>query len=130
MLENEIMHSFDYLISRENKLSHQFQDPPATKQNNLFSKEKGGGESAIEKLKDFCGYTTAHGFGRLVESKSFVRKLFWVMALLGAFTMFTCQVVWLAEDYIRKPVETYIAIKHVRVRVLFKSFRWDASIFQ
>lgn len=104
---------FDYFFSKE---THQFQGVPATKQNNLLSAGQEGGESTvIEKLKDFCGYTSAHGFARLVESKSYVRKLFWVMACLGAFTMFTCQVIWLAQDYLRRPVETYIAMKHVRV---------------
>lgn len=83
----------------------------------MFNTDKGDDGSTNEKLKDFCGYTTAHGFGRLVESKSYVRKVFWVMACLGAFSMFTCQVIWLAQDYISKPVETYITMKHVRVRV-------------
>ena len=91
---------------------------PVIKLNNMFKAEKEDDGSTIEKLKYFSGYTTAHGFGRLVESKSYVRKVFWVMACLGAFTMFSCQVVWLAQDYISKPVETYITLKHVKVRSL------------
>ncbi|XP_078371421.1 degenerin-like protein asic-1 isoform X1 [Oculina patagonica] len=97
------------------KETHQFQVAPTIKQNNLCSADQKDGESTvIEKLRDFCGYTSAHGFARLVDSKSYVRKLFWVMACLGAFTMFSCQVIWLAQDYLRRPVETYIAMKHVR----------------
>ena len=108
-----------YFISRENKLT---QDTSTTKQNYFSDHELKDGDSTLQKLKDFCGYTTAHGFGRLVESKSWVRKVFWVLACLGAFTMFTCQVIWLAEDYIRRPVVTYINIEHVRVRVLIESY--------
>jgi len=89
---------------------------PVIKRNNMFITEKKERGSMIEKLNDFCGYTTAHGLGRLVESKSHVRKAFWVMACLGAFTMFSCQVIWLAQDYMSKPVATYIAMKHVKVR--------------
>ena len=90
---------------------------PSRKFNNLFSedeKESDGG--TIQRLKEFCGYTTAHGLGRLVDSKSYVRRLLWVMACLGAFTMFTSQVISLAEQYLSKPVETYITMKYVRVR--------------
>lgn len=102
-----------FFISEETKLAK-----PVIKLNNMFKAEKEDDGSTIEKLKYFSGYTTAHGFGRLVESKSYVRKVFWVMACFGAFTMFSCQVVWLAQDYISKPVETYITLKHVKVRSL------------
>ncbi|KAJ7385395.1 ligand-gated sodium channel [Desmophyllum pertusum] len=109
---NAIPHKLIFKMNNlENKLT---QDTSTTKQNYFSDHELKDGDSTLQKLKDFCGYTTAHGFGRLVESKSWVRKVFWVLACLGAFTMFTCQVIWLAEDYIRRPVVTYINIEHVR----------------
>lgn len=83
----------------------------------------------MERLKEFCGYTTAHGLGRLVDSKSYVRRLFWVMACLGAFTMFTSQVISLAEQYLSKPVETYITMKYVRVRTWFDILKSYERIF-
>jgi len=88
--------------------------------NNLVSpKKKKRDTRTIEKLKEFCGYTTAHGLGRLVESKGYVRRVFWVMACLGAFSVFAIQVISLAKQYMRRPVETYITMKYVRVRFLF-----------
>ena len=86
------------------------------KHNNFVTnEEKTSTSQTIEKLKDFCGYTTAHGLGRLVESKGYVRKVFWVMACLGAFSMFASQVISLAQQYVSRPVETYISMKYVRV---------------
>ena len=116
-----------FFISKEPNLANQSKGTPVIKLNNMFMTDKEKGGSTFEKLNDFCGYTTAHGFGRLVESKSHVRKTFWVMACLGAFTMFSCQVIWLAQDYISKPVETYITMKHVKVRD-FSLFAKDSFI--
>ena len=105
-----------FFISKEANLANQSKSTPIIKLNSMFMPDKEKGRSTIEKLNEFCGYTTAHGFGRLVESKTHVRKAFWVMACLGAFIMFSCQVIWLAQDYISKPIETYITMKHVKVR--------------
>ena len=82
--------------------------------------------SVSKKLKEFCGYTTAHGFGRIVDSAYFLRKAFWVLACLGAFSMFTYQVVLLMGEFMRKPVQTNIFMEHVKVCVLLRTWKVDS----
>lgn len=58
--------------------------------NSMFMLDKEKGRLIIEKLNEFCGYIIVYWFGRLVESKMYVCKVFWVMVCFGVFIMFFC----------------------------------------
>ena len=75
--------------------------------------------SVISRLKDFCGYTTAHGFGRLVESRSVFWRVFWVAACISAMALFVLQVVTLAKEYSLRPVKTRIDVEHETVSSVY-----------
>ncbi|XP_078379993.1 epithelial sodium channel subunit alpha-like [Oculina patagonica] len=63
-------------------------------------------------LADFCGYTTAHGLGRLSESKNICSRLIWSLFCIGAFTMFVLQVYNLFVIYLSRPVSTVVKVEH------------------
>ncbi|CAB3999173.1 amiloride-sensitive sodium channel subunit alpha-like, partial [Paramuricea clavata] len=61
-------------------------------------------------LVEFMGYTTGHGFGRLVEATTFVWRIFWILAILGASGMFAMEVTNLFKLYLSRPVQTSVTI--------------------
>ena len=84
--------------------------------------------AVVDRLKEFCGYTTAHGVGRLIEAKCFFWRLFWVIACVSAMTFFVLQVNSLQNEYSRRPVKTRIDVQHEIVRytqisVFFPNFK-------
>lgn len=70
-------------------------------------------------LGDFCGYTTAHGLGRLSESKNIFSRLTWSLFCIGASTMFVLQVYNLLLIYLSRPVSTVVKVEHERVSISF-----------
>lgn len=58
----------------------------------------------------FMGYTSAHGIGRLGESKTIFWKIFWSLICLGAFGMFIFQAYGLFTLYLSRPVSTSVKI--------------------
>ena len=91
-------------------------------------KEKGEGQSFSneptarqktppirELLADFCGYTTAHGLGRLSQSNNTFTRLVWTMFCLGTSTVFVLQVYNLFVIYWSKPVSTVVKVEHESV---------------
>ena len=57
---------------------------PHTEREDVENRNK----SFRDVIADFMGYTSAHGFGRLVATKSFLWKILWIMGILFGFTMF------------------------------------------
>ncbi|XP_071177414.1 epithelial sodium channel subunit beta-like [Mytilus edulis] len=53
------------------------------------------------KLRDFAGYTSIHGFGRIADSVFILRKVFWICALSASFGMCVFQVYRLSLQFIR-----------------------------
>ena len=66
-------------------------------------------------LVEFMGYTTGHGFGRLVAATTFVWRIFWTLAILGASGMFAMEVMNLFKLYLSRPVQTSVTVTFEKV---------------
>lgn len=93
--------------------------------------EKAHSKATVEKkpsinqvVSNFCSYTTAHGLGRLAESRSVFRRVVWSLFCLGALTMFVIQMYNLFVIYLSRPVSTVVNVHHESVsnRVLRVTF--------
>ena len=78
-------------------------------------KEKKDSKSFKKLIYNFMGYTSAHGVGRLAESKTVFWKIFWSLVCMGAFGMFIYQGIGLLEQFISKPVSTTVSITFEKV---------------
>lgn len=74
-------------------------------------------------LGQFCGYTTAHGLGRLSESKNIISRLTWSLFCVGASTMFVLQVYNLFLIYLSRPVSTVVKVEHESVSIYVYQFK-------
>lgn len=74
-------------------------------------------ENIPKLIRNFLGYTTAHGFSRLDGSKGVFWKIFWSFVCLGSFGMFTYQVRGLFLLYLSRPTTTSVRITFEKVRV-------------
>ena len=74
-------------------------------------------ENIPKLIRNFLGYTTAHGFSRLEGSKGIFWKIFWSLVCLGSSGMFTYQVHGLFVLYFSRPVTTTVRITFEKVRV-------------
>lgn len=66
-------------------------------------------------VKDFLGYTTAHGCGRLIAAKKIWFRVFWIVLCVGAHVAFWYQTYVLMVDYAQKPISTRISMEHAEV---------------
>ena len=73
-------------------------------------------ENIPKLIRNFLGYTTAHGFSRLEGSKGVFWKIFWALVCVGSFGMFTYQVRGLFLLYLSRPVTTSVRITFEKVR--------------
>ncbi|XP_078373784.1 epithelial sodium channel subunit alpha-like isoform X2 [Oculina patagonica] len=62
-------------------------------------------------LKCF-GYTTAHGYGRVVDAESRLHRFFWLFVCALAFGTFTQQLYVITQQYMSKPLKTRTSIGH------------------
>jgi hypothetical protein len=83
-------------------------------------------ENIPKLIRNFLGYTTAHGFSRLEGSKGVFWKVFWSVVCLGSFGMFVYQVHGLFELYLSRPVTTSVRITFEKVRMCLKSWHYYA----
>ncbi|XP_078380361.1 epithelial sodium channel subunit alpha-like [Oculina patagonica] len=68
---------------------------------------------SIQKvILNFCGYTTAHGLGRLADGGGIFRRVAWSLFCIGALVMFVLQVYNLFVIYLRRPVSTVVNVQH------------------
>ncbi|CAB3990394.1 degenerin deg-1-like, partial [Paramuricea clavata] len=67
-------------------------------------------ENIPKLIRNFLGYTTAHGFSRLEGSEGVFWKIFWALVCVGSFGMFTYQVRGLFLLYLSRPVTTSVRI--------------------
>ena len=72
-------------------------------------------------IKEFCNYTTAHGFGRLAKAKTRFSQFLWTCFILSAFTMFFYQVHGLFVLYYSRPVSIMTSLKQATVS---RSLNW------
>lgn len=79
-------------------------------------------------LGQFCGYTTAHGLGRLSESKNIISRLTWSLFCVGASTMFVLQVYNLFLIYLSRPVSTVVKVEHESVSIYVYQFKQACTL--
>lgn len=70
--------------------------------------------------KDFCGYTSAHGFERIMSSKQWIRKAFWSLLFIAAIVVLCFQVLTLFEKYQSRPLVTLVSLQSDTVRIKIK----------
>lgn len=68
-------------------------------------------------ISTFCGYTTAHGLGRLADGGGVFRRIAWSLFCIGALTMFVVQTYNLFAIYLRRPVSTVVSVQHDSVSI-------------
>jgi hypothetical protein len=79
-------------------------------------------------MTQFMGYTTGHGFGRLIAATSVVWRIFWIVAICLAFGMFVVEVMNLLQLFLSRPVQTSVSVMFEKVR--FKYFCLFAQYFR
>lgn len=75
-------------------------------------------------IKDFCGYTTAHGLGRIMAATHWVRTLLWTMLFLAALAIMAVQVQALFKKYQRRPLTTFVTVQTSTVLNDFSFYTW------
>lgn len=71
--------------------------------------------SIKQEIIHFCSYTTAHGLGRLAESRGFFHRTAWSVFCIGALIMFVIQMYNLFLIYLSRPVATVVNVHHESV---------------
>lgn len=77
----------------------------------LEEESKDSSKTLWTLIKDFCDYTSAHGFGRIKASKHWFLTIFWSVLFLGAVTIMTMQVHTLYKKYKSRPLTTLIEVQ-------------------
>ncbi|XP_015763989.1 PREDICTED: amiloride-sensitive sodium channel subunit alpha-like [Acropora digitifera] len=77
----------------------------------LEEDSKVSGKTLWTLIKDFCDYTSAHGFGRIKASKNWFLTIFWSMLFVGAVTIMTIQLHSLYKKYKSRPLTTLIEVE-------------------
>lgn len=75
-------------------------------------------------IKDFCGYTTAHGLGRIMAATHWVRTLLWTLLFLAALAIMAVQVQALFKKYQRRPLTTFVTVETSTVLNDFPFYTW------
>ena len=68
-------------------------------------------ETFISLIKDFCGYTSAHGPERIMSAKQWIRKAFWSLLFVAAITVLGMQVRTLHNKYKSRPLVTSVTLE-------------------
>lgn len=66
-------------------------------------------------LCDFLGYTSIHGAGRIVASRHWIRKTFWIISILVCLAVVSLQICDLHKHYRERPLATHVKIAHETV---------------
>ncbi|XP_060078381.1 amiloride-sensitive sodium channel subunit gamma-2-like [Ylistrum balloti] len=68
------------------------------------------------RVKDFAGYTSLHGLGRISDSKQIIQKIIWICLTLAAFGMCVFQVYRLGNQFLNFQVNTKIIMTQEKQR--------------
>ncbi|PFX34956.1 degenerin mec-4-like isoform X2 [Stylophora pistillata] len=88
--------------------------PKAGMEQQRWAKKREDQESAdtLKSLtKDFCSYTSAHGFERIMSSKQWIRKAFWSLLFIAAIVVLCLQILTLLEKYRSRPLVTLVSLQ-------------------
>ena len=94
--------------------------PKAGMEQQRWAKKREDQESAdtLKSLtKDFCSYTSAHGFERIMSSKQWIRKAFWSLLFIAAIVVLCLQILTLLEKYRSRPLVTLVSLQSDTVRI-------------
>lgn len=80
--------------------------------NETNSKTERRSIGAIDKLREFCSETTAHGFARLASATSLVERLIWSVCLLAALSYTILQGYSLVSAHLSYPVDIKVEMRH------------------
>ena len=80
-------------------------------------------ETFMSLIRDFCGYTSAHGFERVMSAKEWIRKAFWSLLFIAAITVLGLQVHTLYHKYKNRPLVTLVTLQSDTV------MRWTPPSF-
>ena len=69
-------------------------------------------------IRDFCDYTSAHGFGRINASRHWISTIFWILLCVAAVTMTTVHLHMLYKKYQSRPRTTLVEIETATVRIV------------
>ena len=90
----------------------------------LEEDSKDSGKTLWTLIKDFCDYTSAHGFGRIKASKNWFLAIFWSMLFVGKVTIMTIQLHSLYKKYNKsRPLTTLIEVETSTVSQFSREFR-------
>ena len=70
-------------------------------------------------LSDFFQHTSMHGAERIVTSHEWIRKILWIILMLGALGVSSWQIHQLYSLYHKRPLATHVAIERDSVIKLF-----------
>ena len=73
-------------------------------------------ETFMLLIKDFCGYTSAHGPERIMSAKQWIRKAFWSLLFVAAITVLGIQVRALYNKYRSRPLVTSVTLESDTVK--------------
>ncbi|XP_073243066.1 epithelial sodium channel subunit alpha-like [Porites lutea] len=68
-------------------------------------------ETFVSLIKDFCGYTSAHGPERIMSAKQWIRKAFWSLLFVAAISVLGMQVRTLYNKYKSRPLVTSVTLE-------------------
>ena len=74
-------------------------------------------DTFMSLTKDFCGYTSAHGFERIMSSKQSIRKAFWSVLFIAAIVVLSFQFMTLLEKFRSRPLVTLVSLQSDTVRI-------------
>lgn len=74
-------------------------------------------KSVDSHVRDFCNYTTTHGFGRLTAARDrgVSWHMFWIFMLIGAHSLFYYHTYMIITDYLARPIRTKVTMRHGKV---------------
>ena len=78
-------------------------------------------ETFISLIKDFCGYTSAHGPERIMSAKQWIRKAFWSLLFVAAITVLGIQVRTLYNKYKSRPLVTSVTLESDTVIITYSN---------
>lgn len=78
-------------------------------------------ETFISLIKDFCGYTSAHGPERIMSAKQWIRKALWSLLFVAAITVLGMQVRTLYNKYKSRPLVISVTLESDTVIITYSN---------